>query len=370
MNYNFKLLTLLLILFILSLQGCGDEQTVINNVNTHSPIVQKLILTVKADSTLKEELEKALKEQDETSFWYGKTMEDMYDFFDEWLVFTPAPENTRDYMYNFHEFANSEEGKAIVANEPFREWLYEFMLSRGQFLDSILSTAGLSYWLNDQDVKIEDYIVPAGGFKSFNDFFTREVKPGARPISEINDNSILTSPADSSIMKISDNITSKTEFKVKGDILNVKELLGEEELSDVFTGGKALLCMLSTENYHRFHSPVQGEILSEEQLAGLYYGMTGEWVDYFFEHRRGYFIFETEKFGYVGMVSVGMFTISSIEFIKSEGDMVNKGEELGHFAYGGSAIILLFEPDKVDFSSQLEERPVHFLMGEEIGSSI
>jgi phosphatidylserine decarboxylase len=98
--------------------------------------------------------------------------------------------------------------------------------------------------------------------------------------------------------------------------------------------------------------------------------MTDGWVEYFFQHRRGYFIFETEKFGHVGMVCIGMFTISSISFVTSEGDHVNKGDELGNFAYGGSAIVLLFEPNRVTFSVPIDEGPVQVLMGQEIGSSI
>jgi hypothetical protein len=63
-----------------------------------------------------------------------------------------------------------------------------------------------------------------------------------------------------------------------------------------------------------------------------------------------------------------MFTISSITFITSEGDFVDKGQELGNFAYGGSAIILLFEPDVVTFSIPLDRGPVHVNMDQKIGS--
>ena len=164
-------------------------------------------------------------------------------------------------------------------------------------------------------------------------------------------------------------MTSERTIEVKGDTLSVQQLLGEDELSEVFLGGKAILCMLATTDYHRFHSPVAGDIISEAQLAGLYYGMTGGWVDYFFEHRRGYYMFDTDDFGLVGMISVGMFTISSIEFTQQAGSVVEKGDEVGHFAYGGSAIILLFEPNCVEFSIPLDKGPVYVHMGEKLGFS-
>jgi hypothetical protein len=65
-----------------------------------------------------------------------------------------------------------------------------------------------------------------------------------------------------------------------------------------------------------------------------------------------------------------MFTISSINFITSPGDFVNKGDELGNFAYGGSAVILLFEPGRAVFTVPLEGRPVHVNMGERIALGV
>jgi hypothetical protein len=68
------------------------------------------------------------------------------------------------------------------------------------------------------------------------------------------------------------------------------------------------------------------------------------------------------------MVCIGMFTISSVDFITGAGDYVHKGDELGNFAYGGSAVILLFERDRVEFSIPIEQRPVQVRMGQKIGN--
>ena len=360
------LLSLLFIIPIVS-SGCGGTPSA---GSQHEPVVQKLADLVAGNETLRGELEDALKTQDESSPWSNRTFEDMFDFFDEWLVFLPTPDNAREYMDEFYEFADDGKGREVVAKEPFSGWLYEFMIARGQFMDSAASAAILPSWLNDPEVNIGDYIVPPGGYGSFNEFFTREIKPGVRPIDAPGNASVLTAPADSTVLSLADELTSDTELEVKGDTLNIKELLGGDAQADEFLNGTAILCMLATTNYHRFHSPVPGEIVAEQQLAGLYYGMTGGWVEYFFQHRRGYYIFDTEKFGHVAMVCVGMFTISSISFEANEGEVVEKGDELGYFAYGGSAIILLFEPNRVNFSIPLDRGPVHVLMGQGIGSSV
>ena len=351
-------------------EGQANPSTSPNNDSQHKPVVQRLEDLVATDAMLRGELEDALKTQDESSPWHDRTLEDMFDFFDEWLVFLPMPDNARKYMDEFYEFAGSGKGREVVAKEPFSGWLYEFMIARGQFMDSAESAAVLPSWLNYPEVNIGDYIVPPDGYSSFNEFFTRRIKPGVRPIDAPGNASVLTAPADSTILSLAGELTSDTTLEVKGDTLNIRELLGGDERADEFLNGKAILCMLATTNYHRFHSPVQGKIVAEHQLGGLYYGMTGGWVEYFFQHRRGYYIFETEEFGHVGMVCVGMFTISSISFVTSEGDIVEKGDELGNFAYGGSAIILLFEPNRVTFSIPIDKGPVHVLMGQGIGSSI
>lgn len=188
--------------------------------------------------------------------------------------------------------------------------------------------------------------------------------PGVRPIDFSDDPAVFTSPADSSFMNISDRLTSATTVGVKGENLNIYELLGNAPLSKVFINGKAVLCMLNTTDYHRYHAPVPGRIISQRQMAGLYYGMDGGWVEYFFQHRRGYFILNTERFGYVAMVCVGMFTISSVNFYTIQGQTVKKGDEMGNFAYGGSAIVLLFEPGSVAFTVPLNGPPLHVRMGE------
>jgi phosphatidylserine decarboxylase len=340
------------------------------NLAAHEPVVQQLVDIVDADPAFQAELVAALLEQEASSYWHGKTLDDMYQFFDEWVVFLPSIDNARLYMDHFYEFAGSGRGQQLAASEPLRRWLYQFMMAVGQFNDSTASKAAISGWTSDPRINMGDYIEPPGGYRSFNEFFTRRIKAGVRPIDSPQNPGVIVSPADSSLMKIADTLTSAATISVKGENLNIYELLGNDPLATHFINGKAILCMLNTTDYHRYHAPVSGRIISQKQMAGLYYGMDGGWVEYFFQHRRGYFIFDTQQYGRVAMVCVGMFTISSINFITSAGDLVNKGDELGNFAYGGSAVILLFEPGRALFTVPLEGRPVHVNMGERIALGV
>ena len=336
----------------------------------HQPVVQQMVDMVNASPSFHAELEAALLEQAPSSYWYGKTLDDMYAFLDEWVVFLPHIDDARQYMDHFYEFAGAGKGRELASKNPLRSWLYDFMMAVGEFMDSPASASAVPWWTGDARINMADYIVPPCGYQSFNEFFTRRIKPGVRPVDSPGDPAIFTSPADSSLMKIADRLTSVTTIGVKGENLNIRELLGNDPLADDFINGKGILCMLNTTDYHWYHAPVPGRIVSQHQLAGLYYGMDGGWVEYFFQHRRGYFIFDTEKFGRVAMVCVGMFTISSVNFVTNEGDLVNKGDILGNFAYGGSAVILLFQPGRVSFSVPLEGMPIHVNMGQRIATAV
>ncbi|MCX5997737.1 MAG: phosphatidylserine decarboxylase [Chloroflexi bacterium] len=361
--------------FILPIPAAGIERSayarnshILNSI--HQPVVQQLVVMVIAIPSFHAEFDAALLDQAPSSYWHGKTLDDMYTFLDDWLVFLPHIDDARLYMDRFYEFAGAGKGQELASKDPLRSWLYEYMIAVDGFMDSPASAAAVPWWTGDARINMTDYVVPPGGYRSFNEFFTRRIQPGARPIDSPGDPAVLTSPADSYPMKIADSLTSVTTIGVKGENLNIRELLGNDPLADDFINGKAIFCMLDTPDYHWYHAPVTGRIVSQHQLGGLYYGMDGGWVEYFFQHRRGYFIFDTEKFGRVAMVCVGMFTISSVNFVTHEGDLVNKGDVLGNFAYGGSAIILLFQPGRVSFSVPLEGRPVHVNMGQKIAMAV
>ena len=161
-------------------------------------------------------------------------------------------------------------------------------------------------------------------------------------------------------------------------------LLNKSKYAKHFVGGNAMSCVLMPNNYHRYHSPVNGKIVESMEVKGIYNGITdGEYLfntfnvgesttdfSIFEDFHRAYFIFETKQFGYVAMVPVGLNTISRIKpsLIADQSSMVppgskpvkiNKGVELGHFEYGGSLNVLIFQ--KGAFTS------LSVLMGQRIG---
>jgi len=331
--------------------------------------------------------------------WVGKTIDYFIDYFRSWYAFLPQPTGGLGKIVPFTYFYYNNESAFFFLNElksrknrsvPYTKeifnWTVEFIKARGEFMDSKKSLKYVEEWMEDPSTHIEDFIVPKGGFKSFNQFFTRELKPSAnaRPIAHPDDDSIVVASADSEINFIESELTLDKEMNIKGRQISMKELLNGSKYANHFVGGTAVSCVLMPNNYHRYHSPVTGKIVVSEEVPGIYNGiMDGEdWFNTFnvgesttdfsiFEDfHRAYFVIQTSKYGYVAIVPVGLNTISAIKpsMINKKSSMVppgskpvpvKKGDELGHFAYGGSLNMLFFQ--KGVFSS------VSLLMGQRLG---
>jgi len=349
-----------------------------------SPIVQELkTLLDHKRPDLKQSLIMLIdaSAKDKTSYWHRhNSLEEFYRFLDQWRTYTPQRiANAQDYSERFKLLYRKKdrENRTYYLNEGVRflrdrdiiDWMQKFVHERGVFMDSQASAAVANQWVKDGTIDMRSYQVPAAGFASFNDFFTRRLKPGARPIADPNDEAVLVSPADCRIHSIANALTSDQEFEIKGDTYNVAALLGSVELANRFAGGAAIACLLYPKDYHRYHAPVTGAIATKGALDDkhYYYGFKGL-VKYFSEYHRAYYLFNTKKSGQVGFVAIGMSDINSVHMPHpaDPNREIRKGDEIGHFAYGGSGIVMLFEPGVLKMSLPADGRFVP--MGTRIGT--
>ncbi len=315
--------------------------------------------------------------------WSGKNIEDLYQFMDEWYYFLPSTTNGLDKIIEFSMlYYHNPHGMKFILEEPGYSWGLNFIEERGKYMDSPESTKGISAWLNDKTIAHNDFVMPLDGFKSFNEFFTRRLKPGARTIEDLDDNSILVSPADGVINMINNDLKLETEIPTKANMtLNLNALLDNSKYAKEFVGGTALAVFLKPDNYHHYHAPVSGIVVeAREDVGNRLFGMpdipdiinNGNVAynkDYsVFEHfRHGYLVIDTKEYGYVGMIPIGLQTIGSVVFEErfkmvddSMVQSIYKGERIGHFAYGGSTVLLIFQ--KGVFSAMTVEQ------GQRIGS--
>ncbi len=307
--------------------------------------------------------------------WHNRPFSDLVKVFKSWLqsiVWPEEPYTGFEYYTMLYSLAYENNwAMQFLETEPGLSWTKKFTKARGLFMDSSgsINQKVLDAWKQNIGLRQwEEYKIPEGGFKNFNEFFAREVKDGARPVAGPGIDSILVSPADSNINIINANLKATTQINTKyGKNLNIRELLGGSTFADSFNGGTAISCVLMPNVYHRYHSPVKGAVVESKDVNGVYFGMGGNFYSYinngnvggylsnygiFGIYHRGYYIIQTENYGNVAMIPIGLDDISSVNFVEKFANIskqdkpvpVKKGEEVGHFAYGGSTIILLFQP--------------------------
>ena len=296
------------------------------------------------------------------------------------------------------------EGKGLVNNslqyyEPFANWLTSFNKSWGSYLDTEDSWNDMHYQmaLNDKNFGLQNgWYEDPSNWHTFNDFFVRYLKsPDMRPIANPLIDSVVVSFADSepqgiwAIDSIS-NLVDKEGIPVKSaTIKSISKLIGDDSAyKDVFANGTFTHSFLNVNDYHRYHFPLSGTIKEARIIPGI--NPTGGqlWWDnennrYAFNpaaktgwqsvETRGCVILETAEYGLVALLPIGMAVVGSVNFEKNitPGTIVKKGDMLGHFAFGGSDFIMIFQ-DGVSFTLDAPMKDdgnsyKHILMGERLG---
>ena len=273
-------------------------------------------------------------------------------------------------------------GLAALATPKVNAMLRQVLAVWTSFLDSPASRYVLndtnSGWFNPAarralqlDQFQTDPAAPYLGFRSWNDFFIREFKPGLRPVARPGDDQAIVSACEAQPYSIRTHVKKTDTFWVKAQPYSLQHLLAGHHV-DEFVGGTIYQAFLSAKNYHRWHSPVSGTIVQLEQIAGTYYAeAASEGFDAFGpKNSQGYLahvatralIFiqaDNPVIGLLCLVPVGMAEVSSCRFRDGAGEPlrvgqhVNKGDQVGYFQFGGSSHCLVFRPNVIgNFAAQ------------------
>lgn len=233
----------------------------------------------------------------------------------------------------------------------------------------------VSAYCRAYDIALDDYVVPdAASWDSFDSFFTRSLREGARAVEGGDDT--LVSPADGRLDSIGP-VDRDATFLVKGRPYRVGELVGSDEEAKRYEGGAGCVIYLSPRDYHRVHTPVSGKLTAIRSLPGDYYPVNSLGIDHvknlFAINRRvAITIDESPDFGRVSLVMVAAMIVGRItargvdardvplgEHALSES--ISKGEELGVF-HLGSTVVMFFEPRR-EFDWLVREGPVRMGQG-------
>jgi phosphatidylserine decarboxylase len=223
------------------------------------------------------------------------------------------------------------------------------------------------YRVNMNEAKISDYTQ----FETFNDFFTRELKEGARIISA--ENNVMISPVDGCVSEVG-HIEKDQLLQAKGAYYSVRDLCGgDNELSEKFHDGAFLTAYLSPRDYHRFHMPVSGKLKKMIYVPGKLFSVNQSSVKnvpgLFARNERVVCEFETD-IGAMAFIAVGAMIVGSMSMnwhgivapqekcvIKTydyskQPIFLNRGDEVGHFRLG-STVIILCEKNKIKWDASL-----------------
>jgi len=190
---------------------------------------------------------------------------------------------------------------------------------------------------------------PNHGYTSWDDFFTRLIKPDIRPVASPEDDNVVANACESKFYKLARDVKAREKFWIKGQPYSVYDILGNDPLSERFVGGTIYQAFLSALSYHRWHSPISGTIKKAYVIDGTYYsqpGFTdalndGDEIDSNGETTgqeyisamatRGVVVIEADnkKLGMVGFVGIGMIEVSTCDITVKVGDKVKKGDQLG-----------------------------------------
>jgi phosphatidylserine decarboxylase len=216
-------------------------------------------------------------------------------------------------------------------------------------------------------------------FKSYNDFFIRELKANSRPIEQ--SENIITSPVDGTVVDfgkiIEGNLIQAKEFKY-----SISDLLGNVDLGAKFRNGLFVTIYLAPTDYHRIHSPYAGKIISSNHMGTSLHSVNDRAQrlisSLYVKNERGLVVVESKKLSYA-LVSVGASVVGSIvpfwskNKIKFRNDLikqwrkgpeenqkyVKKGQEIAHFRMGSTVILLLPEANKININS-FPPKLIHF----------
>jgi len=262
-------------------------------------------------------------------------------------------------------------------------WLPQHLVSRlaGRFAAARagkLTTLAINWFIRQYGINMaEAQQEQADAYSTFNDFFTRPLKPGMREIAP--QPASLVFPADGAISQFG-GINKGRLIQAKNHDYTASALLGGDPLSaEAYRDGSFITIYLSPRDYHRVHMPVSGTLTEMVYVPGKLFSvnpLTAENVpDLFAVNERVVCQFDTE-FGPMAMVLVGATIVASIETVWSgtvtpptaaevqrwqypasgPGSVkLEKGAEMGRFKLG-STVILLFGKDAIQFSEQLENQ--------------
>lgn len=275
----------------------------------------------------------------------------------------------RALRWTYQTIAGRVSLAVLVKRAIFSRWY-------GRLMDRSTSREKIVPFIQQYGLDASEFRRDVGSFGSFNEFFSRELKPDARPIDR--DSSSIVFPADGRHLCVPD-LSQAGGLFVKGEMLSLVELLRDQKLSDRFARGSLLLSRLCPVDYHRFHFPTDGIVGPARPINGPLYSVNPialrQNIQILNKNKRCVTVLTTDTLGTVLLLEIGATCVGSICQTYVPGTHVNKGDEKGYFQFGGSSTIVIFEPGRIRFDDDLidqslQHRELYARMGDRMAIAL
>jgi phosphatidylserine decarboxylase len=258
----------------------------------------------------------------------------------------------------------------LLSRNPFFSALYGYL----QTLP--FSAKKIDPFIKRFQVEVSEFLKTPDHFTSFNDFFTRKLKPEARPIAGGDDVAII--PADGRYY-FYQNIHEGDGFVVKGEKFDLDKLLDDVSLAVPYDHGSMVIARLCPTDYHRYHFPCSCIPGETRFVNGWLYSVNPvaikKNIHIFTQNKRTICELNTDRFGKVLFLEIGATFVGAIHQTYTPYQACVKGQEKGFFSFGASSLILLFPRGSIALDQDLVQATakgleIKCLMGQSMGKAI
>jgi phosphatidylserine decarboxylase len=266
-------------------------------------------------------------------------------------------------------------GRGLVGLVFRRAWFSRWY---GWRMDRPASAAKVAPFIRTYGVDVAEFADAPESFGSFNEFFFRKLKLGARPIASEADPRVAVLPADGRHLAFPD-VDAAAGFYAKGAKFTLASLLGDAALAAEFAGGAMLISRLCPVDYHRFHFPVGGTPDAARLVNGWLYSVSPvalrRNIGWLVDNKRFVTLVDSPEFGRVAVLEIGATNVGTVRQTYAPGRALAKGDEKGFFAFGGSCVVTLFERGRIQLDADLVAQSAECVetyakMGERLGEAV
>jgi len=250
----------------------------------------------------------------------------------------------------YGEFLMSSKSTHVLTKDP-DGWFNDAAL---QFMVNVAAPPPQPQPLTFADIFVCDPSKPSFGYKSWDDFFTRQFVKGRRPVAGADDPNVIVNCCESGPLALVHDLPARGDFWTKGQPYSLEEILGSPTDAAPYVGGTLYQAFLSALSYHCWHAPTSGKVKKIVQIPGTYYA-ENYWEGFAAEPdpsapnnsqpyicqvaTRSVMFLESDNpaIGEMAIVPIGMAEVSSCEWKVKEGDHITKGQLIGMVSLPGES---------------------------------